>query len=151
MDREGAVALLDRATFGVLAMADRAGQPYAIPLSYGRDGDRICFHCATSGQKLDFLRDNPLAVLCVTEPGAVDPGETPCATTITYRSVLVFGRVFELTAGEAKLAALDAICRHHGIAVPTAGTPAAAAYAERAAQTVVLALDMEHVSGKARG
>lgn len=150
MDRAAALALLDESLHGVLAMADAAGRPYAVPLSYGREGDRIFFHCAADGQKLDVLRANPQAVLCVTDAGAVRPGGFPCATSVRYRSVLVFGRVGEVTDPAGKLAALGVICRHHGIHVPPPGTPAAAAYEATASRTVVLALEVEHVSGKAR-
>jgi nitroimidazol reductase NimA-like FMN-containing flavoprotein (pyridoxamine 5'-phosphate oxidase superfamily) len=150
MDRAGALNLLDEGRHGILAMADAAGRPYAVPLSYGREGDRIFFHCAETGQKLDVLRANAQAVFCVMDAGTVNPGEDPCSTSVTYRSVLVFGRVGEITAPSDKLAALDIICRHHGIPVPPAGTPGAAAYAKRAQHTVVLGMTMEHVSGKAR-
>lgn len=144
------MSLLDEARHGVLSMADAAGRPYAVPLSYGREGDRILFHCAETGQKLDVLRANPHAVFCVMDAGAVNPGENPCSTSVSYRSVLVFGQVAEITAPKEKLAALDVICRHHGIPVPPAGTPGAEAYAQRAQHTVVLAMEMEHLSGKAR-
>ena len=50
--------VLLRRTFGVLAVTGDEGYPYAVPLSYVFDekANKIYFHCAKSGHKLDALR-----------------------------------------------------------------------------------------------
>ena len=39
-------AVLERGTSGVLALAGDDGYPYAVPISYVYDGERIYFHSA---------------------------------------------------------------------------------------------------------
>lgn len=43
MDREFGLKVIDKATYGVLAMVDE-GKPYCIPLSIVRDGNTLYFH-----------------------------------------------------------------------------------------------------------
>ena len=48
--------ILDEGTSGVLALSGDEDYPYAVPISYVYDGDRLYFHCAKSGHKLDAVR-----------------------------------------------------------------------------------------------
>ena len=48
--------ILDRGSHGVLALIGDGGYPYALPISYAREGDRLYMHCAKAGHKLDALR-----------------------------------------------------------------------------------------------
>ena len=57
--------ILDEGTSGVLALSGDEDYPYAVPISYVYDGDRLYFHCAKSGHKLDAVRRNPKASFCV--------------------------------------------------------------------------------------
>jgi hypothetical protein len=57
MDSEFAREVIDRSQYGVLACVTPDGKPYAIPLSIARDGDRLFFHSATAGSKMDYLPD----------------------------------------------------------------------------------------------
>lgn len=147
---EAGYLLLDRAPYGVLAMSSPDGQPYAIPMSFGRYGQKIYFHSAPEGRKLEIIRANPRAVLCVAESGPAIGGETACATTLPYRSALVFGSLREVSSPAEKAAGLAAVCRAHGIKTPAGGDPEWQAYWARAERTVVLALDIEQVTVKGR-
>jgi len=57
MNSEFAREVIDRSQYGVLACVTPDGKPYAIPLSIARDGDRLFFHSATAGSKVDYLPD----------------------------------------------------------------------------------------------
>lgn len=89
-------AVLLRRTSGVLALSDQDGYPYAVPLSYAFDGERIYFHCAKAGRKLNIIRQNSRASFCVIDQDQVVPEEY----TTYFRSVMVFGtiRILEDTA-----------------------------------------------------
>ena len=52
---EESAAILDRGTSGVLALAGDYDYPYAVPISYVYDGEKLYFHCARSGHKLDAI------------------------------------------------------------------------------------------------
>ena len=48
--------ILEKATSGVLALSGDDGYPYAVPISFALDGDRIIFHSAVTGHKIDAIR-----------------------------------------------------------------------------------------------
>ena len=73
MTRAECDAVLFRGTSGVLALAGDEGYPYALPISYVYDGERVYFHCAKSGHKLDALRRCPKASFCVVDQDQVVP------------------------------------------------------------------------------
>lgn len=61
LSQEETTAVLNRGTSGVLALSGDDGYPYAVPLSYVYDGEKIYFHCAKNGHKLDAVRRNEKA------------------------------------------------------------------------------------------
>lgn len=89
LSQEEAAAVLNRGTSGVLALAGDDGYPYAVPISYVYDGDKIYFHCARSGHKLDAIRRDEKASFCVIDQDQVVPEEY----TTYFRSVIAFGRI----------------------------------------------------------
>jgi len=145
-----AMQLIDDNCYGVLAMAWPDGSPYAVPINYGREGDMIYMHSATTGQKLDILRANPRAVLSVVEGGEITHGDLTCSASVTFRSALAFGKVTVVSEPALKLHGLRVLCLACKVPVPVEGTANAAHFSARANDTVVLALQIEHVSGKAR-
>ncbi|MDE6550292.1 MAG: pyridoxamine 5'-phosphate oxidase family protein [Clostridia bacterium] len=87
--------ILIRASSGVLSVSGDDGYPYGVPLSYvyDRDNNAIYFHCAKAGHKLDAIRRNDKASLCVIAKDDVVESEY----TTYYKSVIVFGKVKEIT------------------------------------------------------
>ena len=65
LPKEDCAAILNRGTSGVLALAGDNDYPYAVPISYVYDGEKLYFHCAKSGHKLDAICRNPKASFCV--------------------------------------------------------------------------------------
>ena len=82
-------AVLKRATSGVLALSEKDGTPYAVPLSFVDDGNALYFHCAKEGRKLDVIAQNPRAAFCAVGRDDVRPE----AFTTRYESVTVFGKI----------------------------------------------------------
>jgi nitroimidazol reductase NimA-like FMN-containing flavoprotein (pyridoxamine 5'-phosphate oxidase superfamily) len=76
--------LLTRSHLGRLACA-RGGQPYVVPISFDFDGEHI-YSFATLGQKIVWMRDNPLVCL---EVGDI-------SDKYHWTTVVVFGRYQEL-------------------------------------------------------
>ncbi len=81
--------ILYRGKSGVLALAGDNRYPYALPISYVYDGEKIYFHCAKSGHKLDAIQRNEKASFCVIDQDQIVPEQY----TTYYRSVIVFGRI----------------------------------------------------------
>ena len=67
-ERDAAFAweVFDKAPYAVLSMRDGEGG-YGVPLSPARIGERVYFHCALEGKKLDCLARWPEASLTAVE------------------------------------------------------------------------------------
>ncbi len=96
-------AVLEQGTAGVLALSGDGGYPYAVPLSYVFDGDRLYFHCAKAGHKLDAIRQNNRASFCVIGQDRIVPEEY----TTYFKSVIVFGTIRILEDASEKRAAIE--------------------------------------------
>jgi hypothetical protein len=77
-------------------------QPYVVPINFAFDRDRIYFHCADTGMKLDFLRTNPRVCFEVDENLGIVPGPAPWLFGFAYRSVIAFGIARILTDSKEK-------------------------------------------------
>lgn len=100
--RENAEILYKGAS-GVLALSGDNNYPYAVPISYVYDGEKIYFHCAESGHKSDAVRRNPKASFCVIGQDLIVPEEY----TTYFRSVIVFGRIHTVTDEIKKREAIE--------------------------------------------
>lgn len=89
LSAEECAAILNKGTSGVLALSGDDGYPYAVPISYVFDGEKIYFHSAKAGHKLDAIQRNAKASFCVIDQDRVIPKEY----TTYFRSVIVFGQI----------------------------------------------------------
>ena len=90
-------------TAGVLSVLVAGGYAYAGPLSYVYDGEKIFFHCAKSGHKLDAIRQNAAASFCVIDQDQIVPEEY----TTYFRSIIAFGRIRILEDDTEKRSAIE--------------------------------------------
>lgn len=88
LSQEECIKVLNNCTLGVLAVDGDDGYPYTVPLSYSLKGDKLYFHCAKTGHKLDGIKRNSKVSFCVIDKDEVVPEKF----TTNYRSVIVFGR-----------------------------------------------------------
>ena len=139
---EACAAILDRGTSGVLALAGDGGYPYAVPLSYVYDGERLYFHSANAGHKLDAIRRSPRASFCVIDQDQVVPEEY----TSYFRSVIAFGTIRILEDDGEKRAAVEKLARKYF----PADTPEHREQFIRRdwAPLCMLEMTVEHLSGK---
>lgn len=103
LSEKDCAAVLNRGTSGVLALLGEEGYPYAVPLSYVYDGEKLYFHSAKSGHKLDAVRSNPKASFCVIDQDQIIPEEY----TTYFRSVIAFGTVRIVEEEEEKRSAIE--------------------------------------------
>ena len=96
-------AVLRQGTSGVLALSGDNDYPYAVPVSYVYDGEKLYFHCAKSGHKLDAIRRNAKASFCVIDQDRVIPEEY----TSYFRSVIVFGKIQIIEDEDKKRMAIE--------------------------------------------
>ena len=105
LSREACLAVLQRATSGVLSLQTADGYPYGVPLSFVYDGEKLYFHCAREGHKLDAIRREGKCSFCVIDQDQVAPEKY----TTHFRSVIAFGRIRILEDPEEKRAALEVL------------------------------------------
>jgi hypothetical protein len=95
-------AFLGRHETGVLSLAE-GGTPYAIPVSYGYDGERRAFYVrlvsTPESEKRRFLGSSPSARLVVYEE-ADREGPHGSGDRATYRSVVAVGALEHVTPEE---------------------------------------------------
>ena len=56
---EQAWEIVERCSYGVLAMTKPDGTPYAVPVNFAREGNYLYIHCAQAGEKTDCLNHQP--------------------------------------------------------------------------------------------
>jgi len=100
ISQQEAMAILQKAEYGVLSIASLDGEPYGIPLNYCVIGDAIYFHCAIEGRKLDILSRNDSVSFCVVGDTEVLPEKFG----MKYESVIISGAAQEVMRSEKQLA-----------------------------------------------
>ena len=76
---------------GVLSLLGDEGYPYGFPMShlYSEEDNKIYFHCAKEGHKIDAIKNYDKASFCVHDAGYRNEGEW----ALNFKSVIVFGRI----------------------------------------------------------
>jgi len=142
LDDAEARAVLERGTHGVLALAGDDGYPYAVPVSYVLDGERVWIHGARSGHKVDAVRRCEKASLCVVDCDDVVPERY----TTHYRSAIAFGRIHVVEDEGQMRAGVERIARRYHPDATEQFQDEAIAREWKA--LCVLAFDIEHLTGK---
>lgn len=109
LDEETSSEILRKATSGVLSLLGAEGCPYGVPMSFALGGNKIFFHCATVGQKLEAVRNCCKASFCVIERDDVIADKL----TTAYRSVIVRGSIKEEKDDEQRKEALWLLARKY--------------------------------------
>ncbi|WP_027389319.1 pyridoxamine 5'-phosphate oxidase family protein [Chrysiogenes arsenatis] len=142
ISREESNTLLHTAEYGFLATVGSDGQPYGIPLSYVYWNERIYFHCALEGAKLNNIAKNPLVSFCVVGSTEVIPRQF----STKYESVVLFGTAREATGEERHHALLALLSKYS----PDFHEEGKAYISQKDHLTRVIAIDIQHITGKAR-
>lgn len=140
MSQEDTIAVMDRCTNGVLACFGDDGYPYAVPLSYVYFNDKIYFHAAKAGHKIDAILENPKVSFAVIDEDTIVSAEY----TTYFRSVIAFGQARIVDADERQSAFKALVEKYSG------DQPEIAKQKEmtECTQTYLIAIDVEHITGK---
>ena len=65
LNNETAEKILREGIFGVLALSGDDGYNYAVPLNYAFADNKIFFHSALTGHKIDAVKNNDKVSFCV--------------------------------------------------------------------------------------
>lgn len=145
-DRPTVHAILDEGLVCHLAFAGSEG-PHVIPTIYGRAGDTLYVHGSTANRALRALREGAEACLAVTLIDGLVIARSAFHHSMNYRSVILYGRMREVTDDDEKLRALRTLVEH---VFPKRWPDVRGPNREELLRTLVLALPIEEGSAKVR-
>ncbi len=133
-------AVMERCTSGVLACLGDEDYPYAVPLSFVYFNDKIYFHSAKAGHKIDAITKHPKVSFSVIDEDTIVGVEY----TTYFRSVIAFGKA-RIVKGDERLKAFEALVEKY-----SGDQPEEAKHKEitGCTQSYIIAIDVEHITGK---
>jgi len=110
-DRDAVNQILDEALRCHVGFAVD-GQPYVIPMSYGRDGDVLYIHGSPASRMLRHLEQGVPVCITVTLVDGLVLARSVFNHSMNYRSVIILGTAKLVDDPAEKLAALRALSEH---------------------------------------
>lgn len=142
LSKEECERILYDGTSGVLALHGDDGYPYTVPISYVYDGEKLWFHSAKSGHKIDAVLKNNKASFCVIDQDQIVPEEY----TTYFRSVIAFGRIHIAEDDTEKRSAIEKLALKYS---PDDTDENREKAIEREWKPLcMLEMEIEHLSGK---
>ncbi len=140
LSSEDTNAVMIRCTNGVLACLGDNDYPYAVPLSYVYYNSKIYFHSAKNGHKIDSITKYTKVSFSVIDEDTIVSEKY----TTYFRSIIAFGKA-RIVEGEERLNAFKALVEKY-----SRDQPEDAKQAEIAGctQSLIIAIDVEHITGK---
>jgi nitroimidazol reductase NimA-like FMN-containing flavoprotein (pyridoxamine 5'-phosphate oxidase superfamily) len=123
------------------------GQPFVMPMAYGRLDERLYLHGSTASRILRALADGAPVCATVTLVDGLVFARSAFHHSMNYRSVVVLGAASPVTDAEERLAALRAIVEH---VVPGRWSESRRPNVKELAQTLVVSLPLDEASAKVR-
>lgn len=140
LSKEDTIAVMTRCTNGVLACLGDEDYPYAVPLSYVYFNEKIYFHSAKAGHKIDAILKNPKVSFSIIDEDTIVSEKF----TSHFRSVIAFGKA-RIVEGDEWLEAMKALVEKY-----SGDQPEEAKHKEITGCTraYMIAIDVEHMTGK---
>lgn len=133
-------AVMDRCTSGILACLGDEDYPYAVPLSYVYVNNKIYFHSAKAGHKIDAILKNPKVSFAVIDQDKIVGKEY----TTYFRSVIAFGKA-RIVEGDEWTNAFKALVEKYSSEIPEEARDKKII---GCTQSYIIAIDIEHITGK---
>lgn len=91
LTKDECISVLKNEVRGVLAVLGDDDYPYSVPINfyYSEDENKIYFHGAKEGHKIDSIKKCDKVSFCVYDKGVLIEGKKG----LNYKSVIVFGRI----------------------------------------------------------
>lgn len=138
---EETINILNSCTSGVLAVLGDDGYPYTVPLSYAYNDNKIYFHCAKSGHKLDAIKKCDKASFCVVSKDDVFAEKF----TTLFKSVVAFGKIKLLTTDKEMIEPIKILTRKY---VNCDDNAIISEYNSSKNNMYMLVFEIEHITGK---
>ncbi|NLB32652.1 MAG: pyridoxamine 5'-phosphate oxidase family protein [Tissierellia bacterium] len=140
LSREDTIDVMDRCTNGVMACIGDEDYPYAVPVSFVYFNDKIYFHSAKAGHKIESIKKNQKVSFAVIDEDTIVSKEY----TTYFRSVIAFGKT-RIVEGDEWYDAFKALVEKYSGDLPE---EAKQKEIKGCRQSVIVAIDIEHITGK---
>ncbi len=117
-------------------------EPYVVPMTYAYLGGRLYFHGALRGKKIDLLRKNNRVCFEASVVGGPVPSTRTCGWSMSYRSVVGYGKAVLIEDAAEKKKALAAIARKY------TGKGETDDVEDIVRRTTVIRIDIDSMTGK---
>src|SRR6056297_2479236 len=140
LSKEETVKVLKRCTNGIMACLGDDDYPYAVPFNYVYHNDRIYFHSAKSGHKVDAIIKNPKVSFAVVDKDKIVSEEY----TSYFSSVIAFGKARIVEGDEWNDSFMALVEKYSG------DMPHGAKHSkvEGCTESLIVAIDVEYITGK---
>ena len=136
------IDILKKAEYGVMSNISTDNTPYGVPMNFVYVENKVYFHCANTGHRLENIEYNDN--VCFNVVDSVDLMAEKFNTK--YRSVTIFGKIKKVDSNEEKRNGLLALVNKLSPQYMEAGVKYIAASFD---DVTVLRLDIAKITGKA--
>ena len=119
--------------------------PHIVPVNFGYFDNKLYFHSATEGSKIDMIAKNNYVCFEMELYDEVVKAKKSCGWTTKYRSIIGWGKIEIVNDKNKKVEGLDIIMAKYGRTDPND-------YSDVILEkTVLLVLTIDHYTGKQSG
>jgi len=142
LSREEMVDLLNKETRGVMSVQGDDGYPYGFPINhyYDEEANKLYFHGANFGHRVDAVRRDPKVSYCVYGGEYQNDGDW----AKYVKSVIVFGKAELITDQNEVIRISRLLCDKF----PCTQEYIETEISKDAPRTLVIAIDIEDMNGK---
>ncbi|MCI9595770.1 MAG: pyridoxamine 5'-phosphate oxidase family protein [Firmicutes bacterium] len=141
LPQKQALEMLENAPYGVMALEGDDHYPYTVPVNYVYADNKIYFHGAVEGHKVDAVKKNEKVSFCVVTQAEVVPEAYNCL----YLSAIAFGKIRFAEDEQEKREALELIIDKYSKGFEEDGRKYIKASWD---EVQVFVIELEHITGK---
>lgn len=138
---EECYAIIERLNVGVMGVIGDDGYPYTVPVNPFLMGDKLYFHSAKAGHKIDAITKEPKISFTFIDKDDVVEREF----TTYFRSVQLFGKARVVTDEEERQRAFRRFAERYCAGGMDRYDEV---MAKEAKASLIVCVDIEHISGK---
>ena len=141
LTNEECIEILKTCSTGILAVLGDNDYPYAVPLNYVYNDNKIIIHCAKSGHKIDSIMKNNKVSFCIVEKDTVIPEKF----ATNYSSVVAFGKATLIDDEKIMRTALEHLNKKYS---PNYEVEGQKEIDDSINSVLIIQIEIEHLSGK---
>lgn len=141
LSEQETLRVLEEGKTGIVGVLGDDGYPYTVPINYVLLEDKIYFHSAKKGHKVDAIAKEPKVSMTVVEKDDVVSREF----TTYFRSIQLFGKAYVVEDEAERNVAFRALCEKFSGADMDRYDEI---MSKEAAAAAIVRIDIEHITGK---